>query len=238
MVPFLSTNQSITTFKLNNNGLGPTGGNIIASAILSNAQRAKSEGRTSKLKVIVCGRNRLENGSAAKWGQAFAELGGLVEIRMPQNGIRMEGIEDIVKGLGKCKGLEMLDLQDNTATKSGTRAIVRQLPNWPELKVLNLSDCLISSAGGIALATALGKGENTKLQSLKLQYGEFDGRTVELLAVAVAQCLKGLNSLELNGNRFQEDDDCVMELKKALEANGHEDALDDCEVVKRGVVWC
>jgi len=234
MVPFLSTNTSITTFKLNNNGLGPTGGNIIASAILSNAQTARKEGRESKLKVIVCGRNRLENGSSAKWGQAFAELGGLVEIRMPQNGIRMEGIEDIVKGLGECKGLEVLDLQDNTATKTGTRAIVRQLPHWPELRSLNLSDCLISSAGGIALARALGEGRNKKLESLKLQYGEFDGRTVELLAVAVAQCLKGLKVLELNGNRFLEDDDCVVELKKALELNGHEDALDECKFSSTG----
>jgi Ran GTPase-activating protein 1 len=229
MVPFLSTNTSIMTFKLNNNGLGPTGGNIIASAILANALRAREQGRESKLRVIVCGRNRLENGSAGKWGEAFKALGGLKEVKMPQNGIRMEGIEDIVEGLRQCRDLESLDLQDNTATKTGTRAIVKALPSWPNLRHLNLSDCLISSVGGVALGTALGDGSNPKLESLKLQYGEFDGKTVELLAVAVAQHLKGLTCLELNGNRFAEDDECVEELRKALALHGNEDALDDRE---------
>lgn len=148
---------------------------------------------------------------------------------MIQNGIRMEGIEAIADGLQGCKGLEVLDLQDNTATRSGTRAIVRVLPSWPELRVLNLSDCLLSSAGGIALGTALAGGSNPKLEELRLQYGEFDKRTVELLATAVSQHLKELKVLELNGNKFEAEDECVERLKEALSVHGHEDALDECE---------
>jgi len=49
---------------------------------------------------------------------------------MPQNGIRMEGIEAIVKGLQQCKDLEYLDLQDNTATEKGSRAIAKSLPSY------------------------------------------------------------------------------------------------------------
>ena len=179
--------------------------------------------------MLVCGRNRLENGSAAAWGEAFAKHKGLRSVRMIQNGIRMEGIKAIVEGLAANKSLEVLDLQDNTATKVGTRSIVRQLPNWPELKELNLSDCLVGSAGGIALATALANGSNTKLEKLQLQYGEFDKRTVELLSTAITQHLSELTVLELNGNKFAEDDECVEELKKALAVHGHEDALDERE---------
>jgi Ran GTPase-activating protein 1 len=228
MVPFLRTNTSFQIFKLTNNGLGIWGGTVVSRALLENAKKCAAEGKKSSLRVVVCGRNRLENGSAPHWAEAFAAHGGLVEVRMPQNGIRMEGIKAIADGLSKCANLEVLDLQDNTATKTGTRSIVKVLTSWPELRILNLSDCLLGSAGGIALATSLNLGSNPKLEELRLQYGEFDKRTVELLSTAVAQHLKGMKVLELNGNKFEAEDECVVELRKALELHGHEDALDDC----------
>jgi Ran GTPase-activating protein 1 len=209
--------------------MGPAGGTIVANAIAANAEKCKSEGKESSLRVIVCGRNRLENGSAPAWGAAFSKHGGLREIRMFQNGIRMEGIKAIADGLSNNKHLEVLDLQDNTATRTGTRSIVKNLASWPELKTLNLSDCLVGSAGGIALATSLANGSNPKLEKLQLQYGEFDKKTVEILATAITQHLSALTTLELNGNRFQEDDECVEQLKEALAVHGNEDALDERE---------
>jgi Ran GTPase-activating protein 1 len=229
MVPFLTNNLHFSVFKLNNNGLGVWGGTVVSDALLENARKCKEAGKESSLRVVVCGRNRLENGSAPHWAKAFAAHGKLVEVRMPQNGIRMEGIAAIAEGLAQCPTLEVLDLQDNTATKTGTRSIVKVLPKWKDLRVLNLSDCLLGNAGGIALGTALSYGSNPKLEALKLQYGEFDKRTVDLLATAVAQHMKELAVLELNGNKFDPEDDCVGELRKALELHGNEDALDDCE---------
>lgn len=229
MVPFLSTNTHFQIFKLNNNGLGIWGGTVVSNALLENAKLCKQQGKESSLRVVVCGRNRLENGSAPHWAEAFAAHGHLAEVRMPQNGIRMEGIKQIADGLSKCATLEVLDLQDNTATKTGTRSIVKHLAAWPNLRVLNLSDCLLSSTGGIALATALSTGTNKHLEVLKLQYGEFDKRTVEILATAISQHMPRLTTLELNGNRFDAEDECVETLKKALELHGNEDALDECK---------
>lgn len=229
LVPFLQSNTHFQIFKLNNNGLGPWGGSVVAKALLNNGAKCEKEGKESSLRVIVCGRNRLENGSAPDWAAAFGKHRNLKEVKMPQNGIRMEGIQALAEGLSNCKELEHLDLQDNTATKTGTRAIVKHLDSWPNLKHLNLSDCLLGSAGGIALTTSLSLGSNPKLESLKLQYGEMDKRAVELLSVAISQHLKELTVLELNGNRFSEDDECVEELKKALELWGHEEALDERE---------
>lgn len=79
--------------------------------------------------MTSAGRNRLENGSSEAFAAAFAALGTLEQVRMPQNGIRMEGIEAIVGGLRKNAELQWLDLQDNTATEKGSRAIAKSLPS-------------------------------------------------------------------------------------------------------------
>jgi Ran GTPase-activating protein 1 len=229
MVPFLKTNRSMEVFKLNNNGLGVWGGTVVAGALLERAKEIKKEGGESRLKVVVCGRNRLENGSAPHWAEAFEAHGGLEEVRLPQNGIRMEGIAALAKGLRGCPKLRHLDLQDNTATESGTRAISASIPSWPELRVLNLSDCLLGPKGGISLATALAAGNNKKLQILKLQYGEFDARAIHTLAKAIEEHLTELEVLELNGNRADPEDECIERVKDALEKHGHADALDERE---------
>lgn len=233
MVNFLTNNRTFQILKLNNNGLGVWGGTTIASALLSSAKASLASNTPTSLRVVVCGRNRLENGSAPYWAEAFAAHGAsLREVRLPQNGIRMEGIQALAKGLAKCALLETLDLQDNTATESGTRAVASALSNWPRLRTLNLSDCLLGVRGGIALATALNKGSNPGLETLKLQYGEFDKRTINLLVEAISSDegkLGKLSKLEINGNKADPEDECITNLRDALEKNGFEDALDDLD---------
>ncbi|KAH8090642.1 Ran GTPase activator [Filobasidium floriforme] len=229
MVPFLENNRHLQVFKLNNNGLGIWGGTVVAKALLENAKKSKAAGEESNLKTVVCGRNRLENGSAPYFAEAFAAHGNLIEVRLPQNGIRMEGIHALAQGLSKCPKLESLDLQDNTCTESGTRSISASLPSWPELRTLNLSDCLLSPKGGVSLATALEKGANPKVETLKLQYGEMDARAIHILAKAIQEHLSSLTTLELNGNRADPEDECIERIKDALASHGHEDALDELD---------
>ncbi|KZS95847.1 Ran GTPase activator [Sistotremastrum niveocremeum HHB9708] len=229
MVPFLTHNRHFQIFKLNNNGLGPAGGTVVANALHESAKLSKAEGKTSNLRTLICGRNRLENGSAAAWADAFAAHGGLVEVRMPQNGIRMEGIALLAKGLSQCPNLEYLDVQDNTCTASGSRAIAAGLPSWPRLRTLNLSDCLLGGKGGIAIALALQHGSSKELETLKLQYGELDHRSLDLLASAIHDHLPNLTTLELNGNRADPEDECITNIKDALTTHGHEDALDELD---------
>lgn len=229
MVPFLTNNHHFQTFKLNNNGLGIWGGTVVAGALLENAKKLKESGGKSNLRTVICGRNRLENGSAPKLAEAFAAHGSLKCIRLPQNGIRMEGIQALATSLRSCPDLEELDLQDNTCTESGTRSISASLPSWPNLHTLNLSDCLLSPKGGISLANALERGNNPKLQVLKLQYGELDARAMHILAKAIEGHLAELRVLELNGNRADAEDECIERIKDALAGHGHEDALDECK---------
>ena len=78
MVPFLKQNRSVQIFfwRSNNNGLGPAVGHCQRSTCVSQV-----EGRRKKIEsqTVICGRNRLENGSASDWAKAFAEHGILVD---------------------------------------------------------------------------------------------------------------------------------------------------------------
>lgn len=170
LIDFLSNSKTLRILKLNNNGLGIGGGTMIAKALQASADKARADGRTSSLHTIICGRNRLEDGSSQALADAFASHGTLKVVRMPQNGIRPDGIKAIVTGLSKCTQLYYLDLQDNTFTSKGSQALASALPNWPELSVLNVSDCLLGKSGGVALAKALEKGKNPHLTHLHLPY--------------------------------------------------------------------
>src|SRR5260370_19012161 len=93
IVPFLSKNPSFQIFRLNNNGLGPEGGTVIADALRYNAavRKAIPAEKRSNLRILVCGRNRLADGSASAWAEALVAHGTLVELHMPPNGLRMAG---------------------------------------------------------------------------------------------------------------------------------------------------
>ncbi|KAJ3573994.1 hypothetical protein NP233_g2075 [Leucocoprinus birnbaumii] len=225
MVPFLTDNRSFQILKLNNNGLGPAGGSVIANALLKSAQLSKSEGKKSNLRVVICGRNRLENGSAPVWAEAFAAHGTLEEVRMPQNGIRMEGIEALAKGLAKNPSLKHIDLQDNTFTSDGAlvaiEAWAESLGSWPELEVLNLSDCVLSAEGEVPkLLKILAEGSNPKLHTLQLQNNNLETETLALLTENVAEKMAGLLRLELQWNDIEEEDENIENLGLVLKARG------------------
>lgn len=229
LVDFLSNNKTLEILRLNNNGLGVGGGTMIAKALQAWADKARSEDRRSTLHTVICGRNRLEDGSAPAMGAAFAAHGTLKVVRMPQNGIRPAGIEKLVQGLAACKHLEHLDLQDNTFTSKGSKALAKSLHSWPNLQVLNVSDCLLSRRGGVALAEALYAGHNKALTHLHLQYNEIQADAVQILAEAVRTHLKELVHLELNGNRFNPELRETKALVDALAVWEHEDALDELD---------
>ncbi|KAH9041991.1 hypothetical protein EDB85DRAFT_1857433 [Lactarius pseudohatsudake] len=223
IVPFLSKNPSFQIFRLNNNGLGPEGGAVIANALRDNAAVRKVipiEGRSS-LRTITCGRNRLEDGSAPAWAEAFAAHGTLVEVRMPQNGIRMDGSVALAEGLAKNAALEVLDLQDNTLSQPGDRAFAAALSSWPDLHTLNLSDCILSEEGEIPqVVDTLAKGSNPLLRTLQLQNNNLDNATVSALAGAIGTHLKIVTRIEFQENDAEEDEEATITLIENLTARG------------------
>ena len=217
---------------LNNNGLGPTGGTIIADSIRALAAVKAADPTLPPLETIVCGRNRLENGSMAAWAEAYAAHKSLRTVKMVQNGIRPEGIETLLrKGLAHCTGLEHLDLQDNTFTASGAQALAAVVEGWTDLQALCVGDCLLSARGAVLLGEALQKGTNSAHEILRLQFNEIDIAGVKSIYAALNIGLPKLEILELNGNKFSEDDPLVDELRNLFEERGVEglDSLSDME---------
>jgi Ran GTPase-activating protein 1 len=188
---------------------------LIADALTTLAKK-KMEVDARPLRTVVCGRNRLENGSMAAWAKAYAAHDGVTSIKMVQNGIRQEGITHLLKeGLLHTTGLEVLDLQDNTFTVKGARTLADVIARWPSLKELGVGDCLLSARGGVMLGEALRAGNNKELEVLRLQFNDVDGKTVKLLA-EIQQFVPKLRRVELNGNKFNEDDVNVDLLRSNL----------------------
>ncbi|KAF8132199.1 hypothetical protein K438DRAFT_1884953 [Mycena galopus ATCC 62051] len=223
MVPFLTHNRTFQVLKLNNNGLGPEGGRVLASALLESARLSKAEGKTSSLRTVVCGRNRLEN-SASAWGEAFAAHGTLQEVRMPQNGIKMGGITALAHGLERCPDLRHIDLQDNAFTQdgalSGVEAWAGALKSWPELTTLNLSDCYLACEGEVPIiVTALAEGSNPKLHTLRLENNNLETETFGVLADGVSK-MSSLMLLEMEANDVEDDDSNLRQLALHLRRRG------------------
>ncbi|CAG7959956.1 unnamed protein product [Penicillium salamii] len=233
LVEFLSRHVPLRHLILNNNGLGPAAGTHVADALFQLAQR-KEEARRDQKKVnllesVVCGRNRLENGSMEAWARAYkAHSVGLKSVKMTQNGIRQEGISHLLtQGLYHAPGLEVLDLQDNTFTVMGSTALANSLPAWPSLRELGVGDCLLSARGGVKVAQALAAGKNQNIRTLRLQYNEMKAEAVKSFTHAAKTALPNLRRVELNGNIFSEDDSNIVDLRELLEGRQEEHGTDE-----------
>ena len=207
---------------LNNNGLGPHAGILIANA-LSELHAKKAEARKEgkqvpDLETIICGRNRLESGSMLAWARTYSLHTGVKEVKMVQNGIRQDGIVELIShGLKNTRGIRVLDLQDNTFTKKGAKALAAVAPGWTEIVELGIGDSLLGAKGSIMVANALAKGSNPKIEILRLQYNDITTPGLEAFTAAAKTSLPALKKIELNGNKFQEDHLAVSELRELLE---------------------
>ena len=228
LTAFLKAHTPLKHLILNNNGLGPKAGSMIGEALSELADRKEEARKQGKdvpaLETIICGRNRLENGSMEAWVKAFQKHKGVKMVRMVQNGIRQQGITVLLReGLKGCSELEVLDMEDNTFTITGSRALAEAVVGWKSIRDLGLGDCYLTARGGVILGEALGKGRNTALQSLRAPYNNWTAKSVKaLLAATTTGGLVNLRRLELNGNKFAEEDESVEQLRVLLDKRKEE----------------
>lgn len=157
------------------------------------------------------------------WAKAYAANTGVKTIKMTQNGIRQEGISHLItNGLAHLSKLDTLDLQDNTFTAMGAKALSSAVGNWTELRELGVGDCLLSGRGGVALAAALEKGNNKKVEVLRLQFNDINAKGLAGLASASHTALPALRRVEINGNKFDEEDPSIEKLRDVLDARKEE----------------
>lgn len=236
LVDFLAKHIHLKHLILNNNGMGPIAGTSIAEALTTLAERkatARKDGKeVPDLESIVCGRNRLENGSMAAWAKAYeAHKAGIKSVKMTQNGIRPEGISHLISaGLSKCSNLEVFDLQDNTFTFAGATALAKALQGWPKLKELGVGDDYLGPRGSVKVFESLATGNNKEVEILRLEFNDIIPAGVRSLLKAAKDGLPKLQRVELNGNKFEEEDPSVEALSRLLsERDGGLGDLDELE---------
>jgi Ran GTPase-activating protein 1 len=230
---FLAQHTPLVHLILANNGFGPEAGSRVGNALEKLAQAKKDSGVDAKLVTVVCGRNRLENGSMEAWSSFLKAHGTVQELRLYQNGIRPEGIEHLMlNGLVHTPELQKLDLQDNTFTLKGARAISEVIGKWTKLNELQINDTLLSPQGGRIFGEALLNAPIfDKLETINLQYNEIDTKGLELIHDAIKAKIPNLKYLELNGNKFSEDHELIESINGVFEERGFGelDELDDME---------
>lgn len=225
LVHFLSSASchSLKQLRLNNNGLGTTGGKMLATSLntcyLSSTTPPGSHPLT--LTTFVSGRGRLENVGARALSKPFKAMGSLQEVVMPQNGINHAGVKALAKAFAHNHALRILNLSDNTFTEIGSLAMAKTLQKLNNLEEINFEDCLVRTPGAVAIGNAL-KKSNPRLKVLKLSGNEIkvEGALVVVEAVVGKE---GLECLELNANQLGESG--IEKVKKALEKGDKEDVL-------------
>ncbi|KAH3677093.1 hypothetical protein WICMUC_001848 [Wickerhamomyces mucosus] len=229
---FLSKAVYLEHLILSNNGMGPFAGARIGKSLYKLSANKKAL-KLSSLKTFICGRNRLENGSIDYLAIGLRNHIDLQVVKLYQNGIRPQGIAKLIlQGLRFNKELTILDLQDNTITRKSALVLADTLSNWLKLKELNVNDCLLNPLGSLKLIESFHQGEIlNKFEILRLQYNELDIHALTLLKSVIADKLPNLKTLELNGNRFEEDSSIIDEINEIFEDRGFGelDELDDLE---------
>lgn len=230
---FLAEHTPLQHLILANNGFGPEAGSRVGAALEKLAAKKKELNHPVKLETVICGRNRLENGSMEAWARFLKAHGSVKDLRLYQNGIRQEGIEHLMlEGLKYSPDLHTLDLQDNTFTEQGSRAMASVITEWPSIKKISVSDCLLSAKGAVILAEEF-KNNNLKgLEYLHLQYNEIDEEGLAVIVEALETNLENLKLLELNGNCFSEEHQHVDSINTVFKTRGFGelDELDDMEI--------
>lgn len=189
----------LQTLRLMNNGLGISGAKMLAKALTDNYHASTKAGTPFNLKVLVAGRNRLENEGIIALSQFFSLVKTMEEITIPQNGIYCKGILALSKSLLQNPNLKVLDVQDNILTVLGAEALANVLPKLKNLKRLNIADCLIKSKGALAIAEALNVHES--LENVDVSYNEINGESGVILTKALCDKIN-LKEYNINGNRF------------------------------------
>lgn len=197
--PLLANCLTITTLKLNNTGVGPSGGEKIGHALLDAYHKGQAQGTPYRLRHFILGRSRLENLGIVSIAAALKAIGTLVELRVNNNGIHDEGIQALADIIGGNPELEIIEISDNRIKAAGAPCIAQALRKCPHLHTLIMESVLLRDAGGLHVTAAL--KHLPKLRELDLCYNELTLKTGEPLSKTLKHH-HHLQHVRVNGNEF------------------------------------
>ncbi|KAI0350559.1 RNI-like protein [Trametes cingulata] len=231
LVPLITHHRSLQVLKLYDNGFGPEAGATVARALSESARLSREEGLPSNLRVIICGRNRLEDRAALAWAEAIASHPNLRKVKLVDNGIREAGFSALVRALCNCRHLRYLSLRDTVSTEDleegddrpdrrGWQEAIDLLQGTSELEFLDLSDCCLPEPAITALVTdVFAAGKTPRLHTVLLENNDIEEDSYAALTDAVVNHLPALRLLSLAWNNDLESD-AVQSLSTALEERG------------------
>lgn len=98
---------------------------VLGESLVRCVRESTEAGTPFRLRTFIGGRSRFENAGAIAMARAFAAIGTLERVSMPQNGIYHEGISALADAFVKCPNMKHLDLADNTLTVRGASALAK-----------------------------------------------------------------------------------------------------------------
>lgn len=190
---YLKKSTTLKELYIENCGLGPEGAESVALALGSN--------KNLSLERLKIGRNRLESKGASAFGTYFSTISSLIEFVAYQNGIKEEGMTNLLKGLKTNTKLQILKINDNLITESSVNALIELLLPLEDLRVIDISDSNLSSSA-IDVFKQLIKCE--KLEEIYCNYNDIEEKGDQnAIADLLESFPKKLNKLELKGNEIR-----------------------------------
>ena len=191
---YLEKTNTLKEFYLVNNGLGPEGADQLATAFCKN--------ENIRLERIRIGRNRLESKGATAFGKFFAKCDSLLEVAVFQNGIKDDGMSNLVKGLHRNTGLQVLRLNDNYIGEDSAEQLIDLLEQTQNLSIIDISDSNLGCENSISVFEKLSK-INT-LSEIYSNYNEIEEKDAQNQIVEILSKRESkLNKLELKGNEIK-----------------------------------
>ena len=186
---FLEKNKSLKELYLENNGLGPEGGEEVANSLLTN--------NDMKLSLIKINRNRLENKGAKAFSKVFEKMESLEHVEIFQNGIKEEGMIDIINSFGKNKNLKVIKINDNLI-KSGAKIFSEIIPTLIHLKILDISDLNLGNSNALLIFKSL--SQLKEIQEIYSNYNEIEKRNTQEEIFNVILKMDSLKLIDIKGN--------------------------------------
>jgi len=234
-IDFMAGNTFVKTLNINNTGLGPAGGQLVAAGlrgfVVGHEEKEAKRAKPCCLEVLIAGRSRLEDPGASAMALAIQEMTTLKTIKMVTSNITHIGIIALAQAFEHNPDLEEIDLEDNNIGKKGAPSIIRSLDKLPKLRKVNFGDCLIPSDSSAQIVKKL--KTRTTLEELNLCFSELKDFVVPDL-VELVQNNPNLKKLELNGNHFSSDK--VKELKAAMKRLERVDVLGTFSDNESGII--
>jgi Ran GTPase-activating protein 1 len=186
---FLRKTTTLKELYIENNGLGPEGAEMVAQSLLDNPNIS--------LESLKINRNRLENKGALAFSKVLNSMKSLKLVQFFQNGIKEEGMAELIKSFGSNQNLNHIKLNDNLI-KNSAPALIEVLPKLTELISLDISDSLLGHEHSVNIFKTISGLE--KIKEVYCNYNEIEKKSSQKNIFEICLGISNLEVLEIKGN--------------------------------------